>query len=411
MFYGPWIFLIVGFFTLPFSFLTVYKNLTISDILLAIAFLFVSLIIVPFNLRVFEQNIIHNNIFLIPVSILGAGFFFSISNAFFPMESITAFFQIIFIFCLIFPLLTMLINNPDTVKELMAVLLISTSLIAIAIFVFSLFNIDLTAGLFLLEKGWGGERFSFGGLEPNVPGRIVLKIIPVSCSFIFIARKRFTKILNLILIIVGMFVIINTGSRSSLLALLCGILLFPFFLKQTNPEISLTRSLLLIGILTIAAGLYFLKDVQFSGIIDRYATIFSVKSSYSSLQRINLVEQAVEYIVQHPLFGAGFENFHFLTDEYITVHNPILAMWAENGIFGMIGFLSIYLILVIFCIKSWQNHFFNDYLLMGMAIMVILMIIGDMFMANSYKRILWVPSILFVHYYNLLRSKYNLKVE
>jgi hypothetical protein len=386
-------------------FLKIYKNLTISDVAFALSYLFLSLIVIPFNIKSYYNNIADKNVFFLPVYLIAIGFLFSLPNSFFPIESITAFIQVIFIFCLVFPLLTLLIDTTEVVKKCMILLTFSTSIIAIAILVFSISGVDLTAGLLLLEKGWGGNRFSFGGLEPNVPGRIVLQIIPISCSLFLITRFKIMKIFNIILIIISTYVVIYSGSRSSLLALCCGIFLYPIFLKKTDPSKSLIKIYLIMGILVIIIGAFFIRGEESSGLIERYMTIMSIKTSYSSLQRMNLIDQAVEYIARHPLIGAGFENFHFLTDEKINVHNPILAIWAENGAIAMIGYSMIYVLLIITCIRAWQYNFFGDFLLMGMAIMAIVMIIGDMFMANSYKRILWVPSLLFVHYYNLHRIK------
>ena len=45
-------------------------------------------------------------------------------------------------------------------------------------------------------------------------------------------------------------------------------------------------------------------------------------------------------------------------------------------------------------------------MLMVLSLIAIMMIIGDMFMANSYKRSLWVPAIMFIIY-----SKQKLKIH
>ncbi len=406
----PKLLMYLGFLLLPFLFLKLYKNLTVSDIFFIFSFIFLSLIIIPVNMKYYFHSIGINNIFLFPICLMGIGFLFSLPNSFFPIESLTAFSQVIFIFCIVYPLLTLLIETPDMVNKCMTLLAISTSIIAIAILMFSIFGVDLSAGLLLLEKGWGGHRFSFGGLEPNVAGRIVLQIIPIFCSFIFLIRLKWVKIIYFIIILMSLYVVITTGSRSCLLALLCGIILFPNFLKKAKPTISLVKVYCFMGLLATIVGFYFIKKIEFTDLIERYTTIFSIKSSYSSLQRMNLIDQAIEYIVKHPFIGAGFENFYLLTDEKINVHNPILAIWAENGMIAMIGFFLIYLNIIVICIRSWQNNFFGDILLMGMTIMAIVMVVGDMFMANSYKRILWVPSLLFIHYYNLLKDK-NFKIK
>ena len=59
-----------------------------------------------------------------------------------------------------------------------------------------------------------------------------------------------------------------------------------------------------------------------------------------------------------------------------------------------------------YVIINYRNKFFNDYMLMVLSLIAIMMIIGDMFMANSYKRSLWVPAIMFIIY-----SKQKLKIH
>ena len=104
------------------------------------------------------------------------------------------------------------------------------------------------------------------------------------------------------------------------------------------------------------------------------------------------------------LIGKGMGNSANFTGT--AVHNPVIISWLENGFFGFIGFLSIYLILFYYVIINYRNKFFNDYMLMVLSLIAIMMIIGDMFMANSYKRSLWVPAIMFIIY-----SKQKLKIH
>ena len=39
-------------------------------------------------------------------------------------------------------------------------------------------------------------------------------------------------------------------------------------------------------------------------------------------------------------------------------------------------------------------NFFDDDILMAYVVVVVIMVFGDMFMANSYKRFLWLPALL-----------------
>ena len=96
-------------------------------------------------------------------------------------------------------------------------------------------------------------------------------------------------------------------------------------------------------------------------------------------------------------------NSYLYTD--ISVHNPLLITWVENGLFGIIGFTSFYLILLFQCIKCYKNKFYGSYWLLGLAVVIVMMIFGDMFMANSYKRVLWLPALLLIAYVRNLPFK------
>ena len=65
--------------------------------------------------------------------------------------------------------------------------------------------------------------------------------------------------------------------------------------------------------------------------------------------------------------------------------------------FSILG-IDNYYIRYVQCIKCYKNNIFDSYLLLGLTIVMVMMVFGDMFMANSYKRSLWVPAILFVVY-------------
>jgi O-antigen ligase len=402
----PKLFIVLGFFLLPLTFLRIFLNLSVSDILFATGLICTMLTLIPFRIYSIEK-FLRGNIFFIPMLILSAGFFLSLPNSERPLENFTAYIQIFFIFCIVYPLLRLIVVEDEFVRKALKYFVFSTGVVSVALMIFTIYGFDLSYGLFLLQEGWRG-RFSYGGHEPNIPARIVLQMAPL-CAVFFLRTKSISlKLINILLIFVSGFVVISTASRSSFLALILGTILFPIFLKHTNPKLSITKMvawiscIAIIGIITIG---YFTEESFFSAALKRYETILSTRTSASSLTRINLVDQSIDQITGNPIIGVGLDNFELYTREGINVHNPILSIWAESGILGMIGFSLIYFIFVLYCIKSWQRRFFGNYLMMGMTIMVILMIVGDMFMANSYKRVLWIPALLFLTYYEVLSAR------
>ena len=135
---------------------------------------------------------------------------------------------------------------------------------------------------------------------------------------------------------------------------------------------------------------------DFSRPLQRYSTIFDMQRSPSSMERYNVIQLAFDRINQSPLVGVGLENSSGYTGT--VTHNPLILMWLENGIFGLIGFSMIYMIMIVYVYKSYQFSFFKDPYLMALSIITVMMVFGDMFMANSYKRILWLPALLLMGY-------------
>ena len=120
--------------------------------------------------------------------------------------------------------------------------------------------------------------------------------------------------------------------------------------------------------------------------------------SSSSKERLFVLSQSLDIINASPIIGTGMNNSANLTGT--VVHNPVVISWLENGVLGFIGFLSIYIILTYYIVINYKNKFFNDKMSMLLSLIASMMIFGDMFMATSYKRSLWVPVIIFVIYSN-----------
>lgn len=395
----PRFFAYCGFLLLPLSFLGVYKNFLLTDLMFVLAggsAILVRLVDQRDRLAVFWRD----NEFRIPILFLTFGFLLSLGIAREPMEGITAFIQVVFLFLFLYPTFALLVDDHRFIKSSLLLLLVSSSLIGLLMLVFYLFGLDLSAGFFLLQEGWRG-RFSYGGMEPNVPARIILQTIPVLLTIIFLSKRMSVITINTLIALSLLFVIFITASRSATLSAALGILIYFLFLKQaTTAKAILSRKHLLVFIILILSSSLFIAkvgiDVDLSHPVDRIAGMFEMKRSGSSLERISILDQASRYIVADPLIGVGFANFQLHTAERTNVHNPVISLWVETGISGMLGFLFIYLSLVRYLILGWQRRFFGDYYLVALAGIMFMMIFGDMFMANSYKRVLWAPALLFI---------------
>ena len=207
------------------------------------------------------------------------------------------------------------------------------------------------------------------------------------------------------MLLLSAYIVVVTASRSAILIFALGLICFVIFSKKLNK--GLFRRVIYGGLIAIASLLLVLMSkADFSDFnlpLQRYSTIFDMQRSPSSMHRYNVIQLAFDRINKSPLVGVGLEN----SSGYIgtAAHNPLILMWLENGIFGLIGFSMIYMIMIMYVYKSYQFSFFKDPYLMALSIITVMMVFGDMFMANSYKRYLWLPALLMIVQYNQFRNE------
>jgi len=274
---------------------------------------------------------------------------------------------------------------------------VTTGLITLGIFVFFVTGKDYSYGLLLVEQGWGMIRFSYGEMEPNVTARVMAQSIPI-LIFISIDKKGLLiKLFNMSIIILLLAVIILTASRSGFLILMVGFLSYIIFHFKYSQRYNLFNVMfyVLLSVFTVFCAYNSFPDF-FANSIERYSTIFDASRSASSQERLLVLEKSFELINENPHIGYGLSNSQNITG--IAVHNSIVISWLENGILGFLGYIMLYLIILYYVIIGYNENFYNNGILMVLAVISIMMITGDMFMANSYKRSLWVPAILFVVY-------------
>ena len=377
--------IIGAFITLPLIFIKLPINFSISD-----SFLCISMFVVGLN-WLYRKNSIRltSNVFNVPIMLLLIGFSLSVVSSNNPMEAFTSIVQFLFIFILSYTVL----RYSSNFKILVLSFTFPTLLIVTFLCLFSVYGIDLSQGMALLELGWGG-RYTFGDNEPNIAARLILQICPVLLIWIFYSSNTITRLFGLLMLLMSSYIVVVTASRSAILIFLVGIICFVFFTKKMNSEVF--KNVLLGGLCTASVFLLLVINRtdfnDISGPLQRYSTIFDMQRSPSSMQRYNVIQQAFDEINSSPLIGLGLENSSGYTGT--VTHNPLILMWLENGILGIVGFSMIYIIMILYVYKSYQFSFFRDPYLMALCIITIMMVFGDMFMANSYKRYLWLPALL-----------------
>ncbi|MCH7762852.1 MAG: O-antigen ligase family protein [Candidatus Marinimicrobia bacterium] len=368
-----------------------------------IIFSFITIAISNTGKKFLIETVFLKNIFLLPLLIFSVGFFISLNRSVFPYESITAYLQVVFIFLVAYPLLVQVVKDEKQINFIAVMLILPGIVISMIMIILKILSIDIGIDL-LAYEGWRG-RLTYGGMEPSIPGRIILQNIPLLAVYALTKKSKKIKMVSVILILIQSLAIFLTASRANFLTFIIGLVLFVIFVIKYENKIQIRYVVftLLISILIITT-VYNFDNEFFLRPFERYSTILQIKKSASSLERIKVIDMGFNYINRNPFIGLGMDNSHLYTK--ISVHNPVLLTWVENGVFGMIGFTTFYLILLFQGIKCYNNKFFGSYLLIGLTIVMVMMVFGDMFMANSYKRVLWLPALLFfVHSRNLSSNR------
>ena len=388
-------FLLFAIILLPFNYVNIIYNFSLSDLLLSVAFVFA--LGYQVRNRVSVKYLISSNDFLLPVLIYSAGFFLSMNYAFSPIDSLLSYLQVVFIFTVVYYALFLQSFSEIYIKRLLYALSVTSGLITIGIFLFFVTGTDYSYGLLLVEQGWGMIRFSYGAMEPNVTARIMAQSIPILIFISLENRGIFLRLFNISIVLLLLAVIILTASRSGFLILIVGLLSFIIFYYKFTQRYNLFNIMLyMICFIFLSLFTYSSFPEFFENSIQRYSTIFDATKSASSQERLLVLNESLELINNDPHIGYGLGNSHNITG--IAVHNSIVISWLENGIFGLLGYLSLYLVILYYVFIGYKNSFYKNGPLMVLAVISIMMISGDMFMANSYKRSLWVPAILFVVY-------------
>ena len=399
-------FLLFAIILLPFNYLNVIYNFSTSDLFFTIAFIFA--VAFQINHRISIKYIINNNDFILPIVIYSIGFFSSVHFAFSPMDSLLSYLQIVFIFTVIYYALYLQTLSITFIKYLLYTLSIISGIITLGIFIFFITGIDYSYGLLLVEQGWGMIRFSYGAMEPNITARIMAQSIPILMFVSLDKSSYFIKIINVVFIVLLLAVIVLTASRSGFLILLIGLICFIIFYHKYTQSYNLFYTILYLFCLSIVVFfIYNSFPSFFENSFYRYTTIFDATRSASSQERLLVLNKSFELINNNPYLGYGLSNSQNVTG--IAVHNSIIISWLENGLFGLIGYTMLYFVIIFYVFKAYTNNFYDNGVIMVLSVISIMMISGDMFMANSYKRSLWVPAILFVAYSRqILNKKINI---
>ena len=134
------VYVYLAFLLLPLTFLRLFSNLTVSDLLIFLAFITLAL---SSRGKQFLYDALTKNIFLIPLLLFTIGFLVSINNSEFPFDSLTAYLQIAFIFLIAYPTMNEIINDDKQVITIGILLIIPGVIVSILMLLIKMIGVEI----------------------------------------------------------------------------------------------------------------------------------------------------------------------------------------------------------------------------------------------------------------------------
>jgi len=361
----------IGFLLMPALYLRLWLNFTLSDAFLLAAFF----IFMTADARRVLFAIVKNPLNL-PLLIFLLGFSLSAMFSEQPIECFFALIQLLFCIYIVTTLLYLC-----NVKRVLKMVVITVAIHAILLVLFAAGILDIG----LIKQGWGNIRISFGDVEPNIAARVFFIGLVI---MIFSLRGRVWLWLK-----VGtLFSALASISRTGLIALV-----FLFVAKWRLRMVILTvvLAVLMVGLMEYAPavrGVSLIRSYTF-----RISNLLNL-SQQSGQQRLYMYTEGPKlFFTKYFFVGTGMDNESIVGH----AHNVMLSVAIGNGIFGLIGYLLMYGVVLVIA-WSLERKF-------GMLMALVLgTFVFDMFMPVSENRIYWFPfSVTLAVYLQRLRFSHR----
>lgn len=188
-----------------------------------------------------------------------------------------------------------------------------------------------------------GER-----ADPNSTG--LLMAIFCMFSFILFTNKLsegIKKVLPyLVFILFGLWVLLLTQSRGSILCVGIAVVIYLFFTRKK--KLGSKGLIAILGLCFCATIiLTFVADNVFGALWDAFDqfVLRIVTSSSSDGERLYLLEKSFESFIANPIFGMSLTSFESIAGHI--PHNTFSDYMVTNGIFGIIFFVIMYAVPII----------------------------------------------------------------
>jgi O-antigen ligase len=251
------------------------------------------------------------------------------------------------------------------------------------------------------------SRFGSVMGHPNNFASLLVVVFPISLWLILFARSLCFKLCSVGFLIGVVISLLICGSRASLVAIFAQIIIFYALLLRKRWMSFIV--VLTLGIM-LMLNLQYISDYFPQSPIKRIATMitFDLGQYRPDINRVSSLEQAVGFIMEHPISGVGIGHAAKMTDK-VYVHNTLFRFWASVGVFGLVAFLWL-------CGKPLylgfvkMHHLFKDDYEQRMILVTILCavtgsFIFDMFAPQFQSRFKWICVAILFSMWNIKSRK------
>jgi teichuronic acid biosynthesis protein TuaE len=246
----------------------------------------------------------------------------------------------------------------------------------------------------------------------------IVLTLPMILSFIRYYHRPTGRVLGIILFLTGLWLLLETVSRSCYIALFLGISFWFLFLLRLKTKITLLALTIAVSVIVLVAFpiqiRYFLDKVTIQ-LASLPNTIFPGDDIESDGIRMRLIKNALYFSALSAGFGVGAGNVeHYMknfkiypVDDLTNVHNWWAEILANYGLFILAGYLFFYLSL--FC-SLWRIYkkvdirtekMLCEALLVGLVCFVMVSISSSSIIAFRPQWIFIGFALAFLNYYRL----------
>ena len=191
-------------------------------------------------------------------------------------------------------------------------------------------------------------RISFGSMfDPNDIAFFIISFVTFNLLFVTNNNRGYVRIISIINLIIGLLIIMKSGSRGGLLALIT-VIAYLLFIKSSTFKVSFITKAALTAVVLLS-----LQFVNMNS--ERYKTIFDLQNDYNITGeegRLSVWKTGIKLMFAHPFTGVGFNRFPegvgrdrekrgLDSSKWQTAHNSLIQIGAETGIFGFILFCAL----------------------------------------------------------------------